>query len=161
MSFSTFPTDSQEGSTYNITITAMIENDVNTENDQRDEQLITTENQAPAKPIIQGPTQGRIGEPHTYKITTTDPNGHDVSYWIVWYQGCPGGTWQGPYQSGEIITRTYTYETRGNYVIRVKARDSFGLESDWGELAISMPREPWIMSLLHRFQFLFPLFQDT
>jgi len=39
----------------------------------------------------------------------------------------------GPYASGESVTASHTWTAAGRYDIRVKARDSFGAESDWSE----------------------------
>ena len=40
--------------------------------------------------------------------TATDPDGDNVYLWILWFEGCPGITWDGPYDSGEIIKINYT-----------------------------------------------------
>ena len=49
--------------------------------------------------------------------------------------------WVGPYASGDIVSLNYCWENKGEYEIKVKAKDIHGKKSDWSEpLVISMPR---------------------
>jgi len=116
-------------------------------------------NHAPSVPTIEGPTSGRKGREYEYTISALDPDGDDVYYWILWFEGCPGVSWDGPYASGEEIIKSFSWENEGNYTIQVKAKDEFGAESDWATLEISMPKSinkfnPWILRLVQRFPIL-------
>jgi len=159
--FSPFEIDNELGIIYNITITTIHSNDENQDNDIRIKKVITAENFPPDKPIINGPTRGKTGEEYTYKISTSDPNGDDVYYWILWYTGCPGVTWDGPYDSEEVIITNYTYQNDGLYILKVKSKDIYGEESDWATLEVRMPKNklsnrnnPWILRLIQRFPIL-------
>ena len=51
------------------------------------------------------------------------------------------GIWEGPFSSGEEIKLTYTWnEPLTKYIIRAKAKDNFGYESDWAKQTIFTPR---------------------
>lgn len=58
----------------------------------------------------------------------------------------------GPYKSGEELKLTHSWDEQGTYSIRVKARDTNDLESDWAEFEVSMPKTKIIS--LNRFMFL-------
>jgi len=123
------------------------------------------QNNPPNKPTITGPTSGKTETEYTYNFSTIDPEGDDVYYWILWFDGCPGVSWDGPYESGEDVIKKYTYSEDGNYTISVKAKDSNGAESEWATLEVSMPKQKSynqipriILWLLERFPFLQPYF---
>ncbi|MBU0498227.1 MAG: hypothetical protein KKC68_07555 [Candidatus Thermoplasmatota archaeon] len=46
---------------------------------------------------------------------------------------------QAPYDSGETVVFNHTFEQKGTYMVRVKARDGLGAESTWGTLQVKMP----------------------
>jgi hypothetical protein len=96
-------------------------------------------NIAPDIPEIDGSTSGSPGVEYTYTIVTTDPDGDDVYYCIDWGDGTPE-EWIGPYSSGEEITVSHTWDERGIYTVKVKAKDVFDHESDWATLSVTMPR---------------------
>ena len=105
----------------------------------------TGENHPPTAPIIKNekvvmtPIQAPITWTHNFTFMSTDPEGHDVYYWIEWDDGSYEG-WIGPYPSGEEITRNYTWWKKGTYAIRAKAKDIYDAESDWGQLLIPIER---------------------
>jgi hypothetical protein len=94
----------------------------------------------PETPTITGETEGPAGEEQTFTVSTTDPDGDDVYYWIEWYDGYPDGSWDGPHQSGEDVTFNYSWEEQGTYTIRVKAKDIYDGESNWGSLEFTAPK---------------------
>ena len=85
-----------------------------------------------------------MGTEYEYIFTSVDPDGDDVYYWILWFDGCPGIYWERPYNSGQTVGHAYTYENQGNYSITAKAKDEFGAESDWATLEESMPKNKMI-----------------
>ena len=97
-------------------------------------------NRPPELPIITGPVKGKTGEEYDYKISTIDPDGDEIYYWIEWFQGCPGVNWDGPYKSGDEIIKTNSWTEKGTYTISVKAKDINGAESDWATLEVTMPK---------------------
>jgi len=101
---------------------------------------ISVINLAPEIPTIDGPISGKKGEISHYNISTSDLNGDMVYYWVLWYDNCPGITWDGPYLSGEYIIKEYSWEDEGDFTIKVKAKDTNGEESDWATLEVTMPK---------------------
>jgi hypothetical protein len=98
------------------------------------------DNNPPDTPTIEGPTSGKAGEMLNYIISSTDPDDDQVYYWISWFDGCPDVYWDGPYNSGEPISKSYTYDQQGTYIISVKAKDIFEEESEWATLEVIIPR---------------------
>ena len=118
-------------------------------------------NNSPSKPTITGETNGNNGESYEYKFSSVDPDGDDIYYWILWFEGCPGVSWDGPYSSGEEITKSYTWEDEGTFTIQVKVKDDKGAESEWTTLQVTMPKNKlvnnlnsWIDRLIERFPIL-------
>jgi len=95
-------------------------------------------NQAPSNPTITGPINGKAGTSYDYTFTSTDPDGDQVSYYVDWGDSTNTG-WFGPFASGATQTKSHTWTLQGTYTIQAKAKDSYGAESDWGTLAVTMP----------------------
>jgi hypothetical protein len=92
----------------------------------------------PNTPVITGPAKGTVGNTYLYTFTTTDADGDMVYYYIDW--GDDQVTeWVGPYNSGATATVTHVWSQEGSYTIKAKAKDVYDVESDWGELTITMP----------------------
>jgi hypothetical protein len=92
----------------------------------------------PATPTITGPAEGAPGNAYLYKLLTTDPDGDQVYYFIDWGDG-QTNEWIGPYNSGAIATITHEWTEEGSYTIQAKAKDTYGVESDWSTLEVTMP----------------------
>ena len=108
--------------------------------EDRDFCFITyAEDNPPTTPTITGPTSGKVGEEYEYTFSTTDIDGDDIYYWIEWGDGNIE-EWIGPYKSGEEVTVAHTWEEKGSYTIKAKAKDVHDAESDWGVLKVSMPK---------------------
>jgi len=90
----------------------------------------STENYPPDKPVISGPSYITVGDEYIFGFETTDPDGNDVYYIVDWGDGCTTD-WFGPYYSGTEAAAHHTYIKKGTYIIKVKAKDNFGAESDW------------------------------
>ena len=96
-------------------------------------------NAPPAKPQRPtGPTSGKANVEYTFNATTTDPNSHQVYYQWDWGDGTTSN-WLGPFDSGDLTQATHSWG-KGSFSIKVKAKDSYGAETEWSEpLAITMP----------------------
>ncbi len=94
----------------------------------------------PNVPVMNGPNKGAAEVEQTFTISAIDPDGDDVYYYIEWGDDTITD-WQGPYSSGEQQNFTHTWDEQGDYEIRYKAKDINELESDWGSLSVSMPRD--------------------
>jgi len=97
-------------------------------------------NLPPDKPIITGPTRGRVGEEYTYCIpTAVDPEGDGI--YAIWDWGDGTGTgWEGPYESGEEICASHTWNQMGDFIISARLQDDYGSMSPTGTLKVTMPR---------------------
>ena len=96
-------------------------------------------NSPPNTPIITGSTDGKTGKTYTYQAITSDPNNDEIYYYFDWGDDSEDN-WIGPYNSNEYCEASHTWNEKGTYSIKVKAKDENGLESDWGTLEVSMPR---------------------
>jgi len=92
----------------------------------------------PNPPIITGETHGNKGQSYPYTFQSSDPDNDDVFYFIEWGDNSSSG-WIGPSISGERINISHTWDKRGIYFIKAKAKDSNGMESDWETLTVTMP----------------------
>jgi hypothetical protein len=119
-------------------------------------------NHKPDAPVIDGLLKGKIGKPYDYTFNATDPDGDTILYFIDWNDNTTTG-WIGPYNSGEEVVSTHTWTEKGNYIIKAKAKDPFGEESDWGTLEITMPKSSalsfnmFFQQLFERFPHIFPI----
>jgi len=100
----------------------------------------TRTNTSPSAPIIDGPITGKPGISYTYKFKSTDLEGDDLYYYIDWGDG-KYEDWFGPFASGDEIEKTHVFENSGTYIIYAKAKDTFGSESLWGTLTVTIPRD--------------------
>lgn len=94
----------------------------------------------PTQPVIEGPTRGKSGVEYGYRIVTIDPELEELYVCIDWGDGNLS-EWLGLFDSGEIVRASYTWEHKGEYAIKVIARDVNGAESEWSDpLPITMPK---------------------
>ena len=91
---------------------------------------------SPTPPIIIGPMTGKVGRLTNYTFNSTDPTGEFVSYTIDWGDGTVVN--HGLYPSGETAAASYTWEKRGFYVVKAKAKNIDGYESDWGIVEVKI-----------------------
>jgi hypothetical protein len=98
---------------------------------------INGDNTAPSIPEINGEIQGKPRVVMNFTVESTDIDGDTLFYFIDW--GDETNSSFGPYASGDIITVTHIWSKKGTYVVRCKAQDVFGAESDWGTLDIKIP----------------------
>jgi subtilisin family serine protease len=108
-----------------------------------------------------GPTYGKIREICNYITNTIDPQGDQVYY--MWDWGDEVSNWEGPYNSGEKVITAHTWNRKGNYEIKVKAKNIGGAESNWSDTlpiymsknkVINRPLLQFLNSYSHIFQLL-------
>ena len=87
-----------------------------------------------------GPTSGKSGTKYTYTTSTTEPDGNRIYYMFDWGDES-NKSWLGPFNSGQKISASHTWEFEGTYNIRAKAKDIYGAESDWSDpLSVNIPK---------------------
>jgi len=96
--------------------------------------------QPPSTPVVSGPARGRIGVPYLYSFVSTDPDGDTLMYLVDWGDGNMSD-WLGPFESGALASASHQWSTQGTYTVRVMAKDTYGLDSDWGTLQVTMPMD--------------------
>jgi hypothetical protein len=105
--------------------------------------IFTTQQQQNAPPNKpnrpSGPTSGKINVQYTYTTSTIDSNGDQVYYQWDWGDATYSA-WLGPFESDATATASHTWSTQGSYNIRVKAKDTYDVESPWSDpLTSTMP----------------------
>jgi PKD repeat protein len=128
------------------TISFMVQDDDGAWSTAATEDLLIGENHPPNPLDITGPPSGKAGTSYTYTFTSTDPDGDDVSYYIKW--GDEDVTdWTTPQSSGSPgYSESHTWSTQGSYTIEAKAKDTYGAESDWATLSVSMPKNKLLIN---------------
>ena len=122
-------------------------------------------NQPPDTPTITGTINGKPETEYPYTISSTDPEGDDVYYYINWSDGTDT-MYIGPYSSGEEVIVNHIWAEKGTYVVKVKAWDYYQAESDWGTLEVSVPKNKAIninslfLRFLENHPHLFPLIRQ-
>ena len=121
-------------------------------------------NRQPDRPSISGEANGRFGESYDYTFVSSDYEEGEVWYYIDWGDDTIED-WFGPYDSGEEVVMSHTWDKRGTYTLRAKAKDALDEESSWGTLEVSMPvnqpvQFPIIQWFLERFPNTFPVLRN-
>jgi hypothetical protein len=124
---------------------------------------IADESLAPEKPDVpEGAITGDANKEYTYTTSTIDPDGDQLYYLFDWGDEKFSG-WAGPYNSGQTAEASHKWSEKGDYEIRVKAKDDHGVQSDWSDpLPISMPKNKQIINVdfLGRFPLIFSILRD-
>ena len=114
----------------------------------------------PSIPTIDGPNEIQEGIEYRFTICSSDPNNHDIWYYIDWGNG-DIEEWIGPHNSGDEVNVNHMWYGKQTYTIKVKARNTYLSESSWGSMDVSVPRvkffrTPLIVDLLRDYLELFP-----
>ena len=96
-------------------------------------------NEAPLTPVVTGTEYGQTGTEYMYEAITNDPNNDMIYYMWEWADGNMSD-WQGPFTSSFPAYNYHTFSEEGAYIVKVKAKDIFGHESQWGTLNVVMPK---------------------
>ncbi|MCK4365579.1 MAG: hypothetical protein KAW45_05985 [Thermoplasmatales archaeon] len=119
-------------------------------------------NNPPDAPDIDGPPSGTAGNSYEYTFTAVDPDGDDVSYYIKWGDG-DVTDWTAFQASGPPgYSESHTWSAQDTYTIEAKAKDTYGAESDWETLEVTIPRNrmvtnPLILQFLEKFPHTFSI----
>ena len=119
------------------------------------------EDNPPDNPDIDGPLNGFLRVKYTYTAISIDQDGDYVSYFFDWGDNSNSG-WTELVPSGTPISRRHYWVSEGTYDIKVKAKDVYGMESDWTILTVTMPRNrAYSNTLLLRLLEQFPLLREV
>jgi len=101
------------------------------------------ENQPPEIPAAPtGPSFGQKGVEYSFSAVTMDPDGDTISYFFDWGDG-ENSSWVGPFPSGATATAMHAWSDEGLYLVKVKAQDENGAETDWSPIhSISITAAP-------------------
>ena len=120
---------------------------------------------SPSAPDIDGSASGRPKKEYSYTFKSTSPLNRDVYYYVDWGDNTITD-WTGPYTSGQTIIVNHTWNIKGTYTIKARAKDTDNLWGSWGtfEVKISNPRSKvfdvsLFLSFLERFPILEILLQ--
>ncbi len=116
----------------------------------------------PYRPTIKGPKDGIIRDSYTYTVNVVDPLGKDVYYMVDWGDVAISD-WIGPYNSGENVSLSHKWRIEGEYMVKVKAKNTKDLNSDWSRsLEVSIPKNKMkyqFDNLFERLLYRFSLFE--
>lgn len=87
-------------------------------------------NSPPNTPTITGNTTGISSKFYEYGFSTVDPDNDCIEYMVDWGDGTQT-SWLGPFNSGQKATASHQWNESGTYFVRVKAKDSYGYETEW------------------------------
>ncbi len=95
---------------------------------------ISVVNNAPYTPSApSGPSSGVVNTGYTYKVRTSDPDGHKIRYKIDWGDG--SYTYTSYYRSGTYVYVSHSWSTGTSngirYYVKVRAQDQHGAWSGW------------------------------
>ena len=128
-----------------------------------DPSIIFHISEPPEKPTIEGPSSGNAGETYTYTAVTTEPTGEQIYYKFNWGDNTESD-WLGPFNSGEMVEESHTWNSRGTFKIKAKAKDINGEESEWSNpitISVSKSRSVAINHIMSQiFTELFQRFQS-
>ena len=120
----------------------------------------------PSRP--EGPSSGVPDGSLTYLTSISEPDGEQIYYLFNWGDGSDTG-WIGPKNSGETCEASHSWDSEGNYKIKVKAKDINGMESGWSDpLSVNLPKNrnkilfhyPLILKLLKHSSRNFPMLRN-
>ena len=116
-------------------------------------------NTPPTSPEIYGPTSGKVGEDYDFTFVSESFDNISLFYYVKWGDES-FNDWFGPFDSGEIVTLSHNWSTRGKYAIKARTKTINGLIGPWGELEIKMPKtKPIIFNGLYNFLKKYPVFE--
>jgi outer membrane protein assembly factor BamB len=99
----------------------------------------TTVVHKPSNPTINGEQYGYINREYTYSASSFHIDGINVSYFFDWGDGSNSG-WTDFEQPRTLVNASHSWKFQGNYLVRVKAKDIYGAESDWSTFPVGMPK---------------------
>ena len=92
---------------------------------------VTVNNEAPSLPVITAPSCGYANASYAFNVSSTDKNGDKIKYGFDWNNDSVVDEWTDYYESGAMASATHSWNKSGEYCVKVKAKDEYGMESEW------------------------------
>ena len=92
-------------------------------------------NKPPEKPVLYGPTKGKIGQSYEYFAVSKDPEKHQIYFLFDWGDGTTSKIckkWIEPLNNITCQLK-HRWIKSGDYKVKVKTRDIYGKESPWSD----------------------------
>jgi outer membrane protein assembly factor BamB len=117
-------------------------------------------NHIPDTPEVSGNPTRKVGEEIHCVVTSSDPDNNPLSFYVDWGDGT-NTDWEYDTTSNGYNYFYHTYSAPGKYLIKAKARDDFGGESDWGTFTITISKSKAINTSFfwQKLMQCFPLFE--
>lgn len=97
------------------------------------------DNEAPSKPNITGPTEGKIGEEYTFKFKSYDSDDDKIIYMVDWGDNTFDFISSSP--SGMEVSAKHIWSEKSKYTIMVQAKDPpYYFDNGWATFDVSIPR---------------------
>jgi outer membrane protein assembly factor BamB len=93
---------------------------------------------APTKPEINGPNDGKTKTEYNYSFKSMSPLGNDVYYYVDWGDGYFTTSPIGPYNSGEQAMIPHTWKINGTFTIKARCKDTDNLWGPWGYFNVTI-----------------------
>ncbi len=88
-------------------------------------------NEAPIiKEHLMGPTSIFVNQQYNFTVTGLDPDDDDIFYLINWGDNT-SQSWLGPYQTDVPYVFNHSWDSAGNYTVKVKLKDTNNHETTW------------------------------
>ena len=97
-------------------------------------------NSPPNLPIIEGPTRVKLNEICWYNFSVDDPDGTPFYLYFEEVFNMDSTGWWGPYYPNQGVDEAldWYWSEKGDFTVRVKAKDGYGAESDWATLQVNV-----------------------
>jgi len=119
-------------------------------------------NKPPERPEIGGPKTGVLDTSYDFTFTSTDPDGDDIRFYIMWDDG--KNEWTDYIASGDTVTVSHNWKKTGTYQINAKTEDTQGASSSFSSHDVIIPKSKqanyFLQLLLQRFLNSFPIFRQ-
>ena len=107
-------------------------------------------NNPPEKPLLSGSNSGKVGTSYMYSAISTDIDDDKLYYKFDWGDGTDSD-WIGTFNSDEFCNESHIWSSEGTFVVRVKAKDVKGAESDWSSFEVTMPRNKSLFDIFNNY----------
>jgi C1A family cysteine protease len=101
-------------------------------------------NSPPNTPIIEGPSRIKKEEYCWYNITFSDPDNSMLYLYVDMFGLEPNNWWSYPPNHNELNVY-YFWPEEGDFTVRAKVKDPYGVESDWATLEVRVSKTKTII----------------